>query len=67
MAGKKKEATEAKAMVVKSAVKEFCREVEFQCAGDLPEALDARVSGILKEAHKRAAANGRKTIRPEDL
>jgi histone H3/H4 len=40
-----------------------------QCnvSGDFDEALDAKVREAIKAAEKRAIANGRKTVRPQDL
>ncbi|MEM4755694.1 MAG: DUF1931 domain-containing protein [Candidatus Woesearchaeota archaeon] len=39
----------------------------YNVAGDLAEALDAKVRQLLKDAAKRAEGNGRKTIMAKDL
>lgn len=52
---------------VASAVKEHVNKKGLMSAGDLPEAVSAAVSTMLDKAADRAQANGRKTIRPEDL
>jgi histone H3/H4 len=36
-------------------------------SGEFYGALDKRVRDIIKQAEKRALANGRKTVRPHDL
>ena len=36
-------------------------------AGDFYEALDKKVRELIKQAEERALANGRKTVRPQDL
>ncbi len=45
------------------------KETVTQCnvSGDFYEALDNKVKYLIKEAEKRAVANGRKTVRPCDL
>ncbi len=53
--------------IVASAAKEKLSSSEMMCAGDLPEALSAKVEGMLDAAIVRAKANGRKTVRPDDL
>jgi len=50
---------------MKEAVKEF--DGEFRVSGELPEALSKLAYDKLKQAKVRAEANGRKTIKPEDL
>ena len=58
---------EVAAFAVKSALKQKCADKEMQCAGDLAEAVDKHIDSLMEKAAERAAANGRKTIRPEDL
>lgn len=51
-------------LVVGAAVKDS---IELRASGDLVEALNTHVFDLLQLAQKRAKANGRQTIRPEDL
>ncbi len=53
------------ALVVKSAVRDQIKEMRI--SGSIWDTLDKKVDKILKEAAKRAKANGRKTIQPNDL
>ena len=67
--GKKEDAVR---LVVGSAVKEvlsgYTNEgTALRVAGDLDEALNAKVASILEEAANRCVANGRSTVRPADL
>jgi histone H3/H4 len=39
----------------------------YNVAGDVAEALNTKVEELVKEAQKRAEANGRKTIMAKDL
>ncbi len=45
------------------------KEVVKQCnvSGEFYDALDKKVRSLIGEAEKRAVANGRKTVRPQDL
>lgn len=52
-------------LVVKSKVKDVVKDMRF--AGDFADALDKKVSEIVKGAASRAKANGRATVRPNDL
>ncbi len=54
-------------LVVASAVKAKNTEAGLMSAGDFPEALSAKVETLISDAQKRASANGRKTVRGEDL
>jgi histone H3/H4 len=54
-----------KSMVVKSAIKGAAK--GMRVSGDFWKAMDAMVMRKLEMATKRAKANGRKTIRPEDI
>ncbi len=54
-------------LVVTSKVKGFVRSSKMICAGDLPGAVDGKVREILAAAAKRAQANKRSTVRPQDL
>jgi histone H3/H4 len=52
-------------LVVKSAVRKKLG--KFRVSGDFWKALDNHIAWELKRATERAKANGRKTVRPEDL
>ncbi len=53
--------------VVASAIKQFVNDKGFNAAGDLADAASKHLAAALGKACDRAKANGRKTIRPEDL
>lgn len=53
--------------VVASAVKTFVNGKGMMASGDLPEHASALVEWLLGSAVKRSQANGRKTVRGEDL
>lgn len=53
-------------LVVKAKIKEYVGE-DMSVAGDVADALHAKVENILREARKRAEANGRKTLMAKDL
>ncbi|HLC39632.1 MAG TPA: DUF1931 domain-containing protein [archaeon] len=53
------------ALVVKSAVRSHLK--GMRSSGDFLKALDKHVGEELVKAVSRAKANGRKTLRPEDL
>lgn len=57
----------AELLVVTSKIKEVISKAGFNTAGDFPDALSAHVEAELKKAIERAKANGRKTVRPEDV
>ena len=77
MAARKKKKAKAKArttrkapalnVVVGSKVKEAVKRNGVRCSGDLVEALNTHVQGVLKSAVARAKANKRGTVRPQDL
>jgi histone H3/H4 len=48
-------------------VKDYIKEKDLRCDGDLPDAASQELADLLDEAAERAKANGRKTVRPEDL
>ena len=54
-------------VVVGSKVKEAVKSNGIRCSGDLVEALNAHVHGVIKAAVSRAKANKRGTVRPQDL
>lgn len=45
------------------------KEVVSECnvSGEFYDALDKKVRDLIADAEKRALANGRKTVRPQDL
>lgn len=51
--------------IVKSKIKELVGEINV--GGDFADALDAKVESLIKEAVKRAEANGRRTIMAKDI
>ena len=51
-------------VLVKSQIKDL---TEFKVSKEVYDALEERVKCILKDAEKRAQANGRKTIMAHDL
>ena len=55
------------ALVVKSAAGDWARKKGLRVSGELWDALDKKLAWMLEEAGKRCKANGRQTIRPEDL
>jgi hypothetical protein len=65
----KKKVEELPMMVTASRAKDFAKEVGdgIRCQGDFVDALNAKIAAGINEAVVRALANGRKTLRPEDL
>lgn len=53
--------------VVGARVKEFWSKKELRCAGDTLDALNKEIEAILTKAAARCKANGRMTVKPEDL
>lgn len=54
-------------VVVGSKVKEAIKAHGVRCSGDMVEALNAHVLGILDGAVARCQSNNRGTVRPHDL
>lgn len=52
-------------LVVKAKLKDVCK--GFNVAGDLAEALSAKVAAAVDDAVKRADSNGRKTVMGKDV
>lgn len=52
-------------IISKSKTKEAV--TECNVSGEFYDALDAKVRELIKTAEQRAVANGRKTVRPQDL
>lgn len=57
----------ADALVVGSKLKEAIKKEGCNTAGDVVDGLSAKVAVMIKEAAKRAKANGRKTVRAVDF
>jgi histone H3/H4 len=57
----------ADSLVVQSKVKEAVKGLDLRMDSSLPEALNAKIDALLKDAAKRAKENGRGTLRPYDL
>ena len=55
------------ALSVKSAIKDIAKKRKMRVSGDFWKALDAMLTEGMKKAADRAKANGRKTIRGDDL
>ena len=53
--------------VVASKVKDLLKAQGMMSSGDLADAASKLLEEALKKASARAKANGRKTVRPEDL
>lgn len=53
--------------VVASKVKDAIAKAGLRSAGDLPDAFNEMIAHKIEKAIARAKANGRATIRPEDL
>ncbi len=54
-------------LVVKSKVQALVKELNMRLSGDALGVIDERVQSAVKKAAKRAQANGRKTIQPQDF
>ena len=52
-------------IISKARTKEAVKECNV--SGEFYDALDAKVRELIVHAEKRAVANGRKTLRPQDL
>ena len=55
----------ADSLVVKAKIKDVAK--GYNVAGDLAEALSAKVEQLVKDACKRAEGNNRKTVMAKDL
>jgi len=55
------------ALVVASSAKDVIKKEDMNCGGDFVEALDKVIEAKIKKACERAKANGRKTVRADDL
>ena len=55
----------AELLVVRSKIKDLAKGMNV--AGDFAETLSKKVEDLIKDAAKRADANGRKTVQSKDL
>ncbi len=55
----------AELIVVRSKIKEYAKGMNI--SGDFAEALSAEVIKLIERAVERAKANGRKTLKPQDI
>ena len=53
--------------VVISKLKELIKKHDMMMSGDFGDAASAALEDLVEAACERAKANGRKTVRPEDL
>ena len=71
MAKKKGKTTKSKknkeVLVVASKVKAYVRDRGMNTSGDAISCISEKVYGILDEAATRTLANGRKTLKPQDV
>lgn len=67
MAKKKASKKTREPLVVGSKVKGFIRSKGLQMAKETLDALNCSVYCLLESAVKRAEANGRKTVKPQDV
>lgn len=54
-------------VVLASRIKEIARGANVRVSGDFIDAANAAVVALIKSAVGRAKANGRQTIRPQDI
>jgi histone H3/H4 len=54
-------------VVLASRIKEVARAANVRVSGDFVDAANAAVVASIKQAIARAKANGRQTIRPQDI
>jgi len=57
----------AELLVVGSKVREVIKKGDMNMSGEFLDALSKKVEGEVKRAIERAKANGRKTVRENDL
>ena len=54
-------------LIVQSKVREFIRSKERRVSDEFIQALSAHVEHVVEKAISRCTANGRSTLRPEDI
>ena len=57
----------AASLTVASRVKDVVKAAGMRSDGNLPDAINGHVQGMLEEGIQKAKANGRATVRPHDL
>lgn len=57
----------ADSIIVQSKLKEAVKGLDLRMDSNLADALNAKVTAMLKDAANRAKQNGRGTLRPHDL
>lgn len=57
----------AESLVVQSKLKEAVKAQGLRMDSSLPDALNAKIAAMIREAANRAKENGRGTLRPYDL
>lgn len=65
--GAKRASSEREVLVVASKVKNYVRGKDLNTSSDAIAALSERVYALIDEATGRTQANGRKTLKPQDL
>jgi histone H3/H4 len=60
-------AAPTESLLVASKVKALIKAADFNTAGDALDGLNAYVGWLISQATKRAAENGRKTVRKHDF
>lgn len=63
----KKRAPRKESYSVASKIKDYVRSRGYCAGADLPDAVSGKVVELLDRAIERTEANGRKTVRAEDL
>lgn len=58
---------ELESVIVVSKVKESIKNLEMRSGEEFVTALNEKVHSLIKEASERCKANGRQTLKPEDL
>jgi histone H3/H4 len=66
-AAKKPAAKQVEPLIVASKVKAFIKGKDKMTASETLEAINAKIYCMLEDAVCRAEANGRKTVKPQDL
>lgn len=61
------EDTEKKVLVVTSRIKEMNKAADYATGGDFIDALSEEVERLVLKAQRCATANGRKTLKAQDL
>lgn len=54
-------------LIVQSKVKDVIKKKNFQCSAEAIEAFSAQLEDSINKAMNRAKANGRKTVKAQDV